>query len=40
MIPKVIKTEKEYERALAWINEIMDAVRYMPKGGVQIENAD
>jgi HTH-type transcriptional regulator/antitoxin HigA len=32
MIPKVIKTEKEYERALARINDLMDADPGTPEG--------
>ncbi len=30
MIPKVIKTEKDYEKALARINDLMDADRGTP----------
>lgn len=32
MIPKIIKTEKDYERALARINDLMDADPGTPKG--------
>ncbi len=32
MISKVIKTEKEYEKALARINDLMDADPGMPEG--------
>ena len=32
MIPKVIKTERDYERALARISDIMDADQGTPEG--------
>jgi HTH-type transcriptional regulator/antitoxin HigA len=32
MIPKVINTEKDYERALVRINDLMDADPGTPKG--------
>ncbi|MDH4266075.1 MAG: transcriptional regulator [Deltaproteobacteria bacterium] len=32
MIPKVIKTEKEYDKALARINDLMDAEPSTPEG--------
>jgi HTH-type transcriptional regulator/antitoxin HigA len=32
MIPKIIKTEKDYERALARINDLMDADPGTPEG--------
>jgi HTH-type transcriptional regulator/antitoxin HigA len=32
MIPKIIKTEKEYENALARINDLMDADPDTPEG--------
>jgi HTH-type transcriptional regulator/antitoxin HigA len=32
MIPKIIKTEKDYERALARINDLMDADPDTPEG--------
>jgi HTH-type transcriptional regulator/antitoxin HigA len=32
MVPKVIKTEKEYESALARINDLMDADPGTPEG--------
>ena len=32
MIPKIIKTEKDYEKALARINDLMDADPGTPEG--------
>ena len=32
MIPKIIKTEKEYDKALARINDLMDADQGTPEG--------
>ncbi|MFH1146350.1 MAG: hypothetical protein V1736_01430 [Pseudomonadota bacterium] len=32
MIPKIIKTEKDYERALVRINDLMDADLGTPEG--------